>query len=233
MQAGQFNARAIQPVECLREAWELIKVDYWLLFAISIVGALVAAVSFYVLIGTMICGIFSCYLKKIDGGNVRFDDLWLGFRSFWPSLLVAIAFVAPIVAFALIMFLTIYLPLITAAVMGNKADQSAILGSFVIGFAIDIIVAIVMICIHSLLMFAFPLIVDRRLSSWDAMKLSARAVMKNLGGIGGLIIVNFVLVLLGEAALCIGVYLVIPIITATSLVAYRKVFPALAVYEGI
>ena len=29
----------------------------------------------------------------------------------------------------------------------------------------------------------------------------------------------------GEAAFCIGVYLVIPLITAANLVAYRKVFP--------
>src|ERR1043166_6924971 len=226
MQTTEFNAHAIQPIECLREAWELIKDDYWLLFAVSIVGALVGAVSLYALIGAMICGIFGCYLKKVDGGKVRFDDLWLGFKFFGPSLRVTIAFVVPIVAFALIMFLTIYLPLITAAVMGNKANESAILGSFLLGSAIDIVVAVVMVCIHSLLMFAFPLIVDRGLSSWDAMKLSARAVMKNLGGIGGLIVVNFVLVLLGEAAFCVGVYLVIPIITATSLVAYRKVFPA-------
>jgi len=59
------------------------------------------------------------------------------------------------------------------------------------------------------------------------MKLSARAVLKNIGGVGGMILVNLGLALVGEAALCVGLYLMIPIITATNLVAYRKVFPKL------
>ena len=139
---------------------------------------------------------------------------------------MTIAIVVPIVVFALIMFMTIYLPIIAAAIMGNKANESAILGTFLFGLAIDIVVAIVMICIHSLLIFCFPLIVDRGLSSWDSMKLSARAVMKNIGGIGGMIMVNMGLALLGELAFCVGLYLMIPIITAANIVAYRKVFPA-------
>src|SRR5207237_431592 len=131
------------------------------------------------------------------------------------------------VIWTLIMFATIYLPIITLAVMGNKANESSILGTFAVGVVIDIVVAVAMITVHSLLIFSFPLIVDRGLSSWEAMKLSARAVMKNLGGIGGMIGVNFCLALLGELAFCVGLYFVIPIITAANLVAYRKVFPAL------
>jgi uncharacterized membrane protein len=57
------------------------------------------------------------------------------------------------------------------------------------------------------------------------MKLSARAALKNKGGIAGMIAVNFVLVLAGELAFCVGLYLVIPVITAANIVAYRNVFP--------
>ena len=227
----EFKIGAIKAVDCAREGWELIKSDYWLLFAISLVGALIAGVSFYVLIGPMVCGIFYCYLKQIDHQKVVFDDLWKGFGFFWPSLGVTIAIVVPMVGFMLLMFLTIYLPIITAAVMGNKADGGILLGTFAVGLVIDFVVAIIMMCIHSLLMFAFPLIVDRGLSSWDAMKLSARAVMKNLGGIAGLIFVNIGLVLVGELACGVGVYLVIPVITATNVVAYRKVFPSNTTYN--
>ncbi len=225
MKNTEFRTGVIKPVECVREAWELIKDEYWILFAVSLVGAMIGGISFYVLIGAMICGIFTCYLKKIDSGRVAFEDLWLGFKFFWPSLFVTLAIVVPIVVWTIIMFVTIYLPIITTAVMGNKANERAILGTFAVGFIVDIIVAIIMVCIHSLLIFCFPLIVDRHLSSWDSMKLSARAVLKNLGGVGGMIAVNFGLALLGEMAFCIGLYLMIPIITAANLVAYRKVFP--------
>lgn len=225
MQNAEFTRGEIRAIECAREAWTLIKDEYWMLFAVSLVGALIGGISMYVLIGAMICGIFYCYLKKIDGGKVVFDDLWVGFKYFWPSLGLTLAVVVPIVAFILIMFVTVYLPIITTAMMGNKANEKALLGTFAAGLAIDLIVAVVMVCVHSLLVFAFPLIVDRRLSSWDAMKLSARAVLKNLGGVGGLIGVNFLMALVGEAACGIGLYLMIPIITATNIVAYRRVFP--------
>ena len=57
------------------------------------------------------------------------------------------------------------------------------------------------------------------------MTTSARAVFKNFAGVGGLIGVNFLLILAGYIALCVGVYFVIPIVIATNVVAYRKVFP--------
>jgi uncharacterized membrane protein len=91
---------------------------------------------------------------------------------------------------------------------------------------VDVVVALVMVCFHSLLIFCFPLIVDRGLSSWDSIKLSARATFKNLGGIGGMIGLNFLMALAGLLLFCVGIYLVIPLLTASNLVAYRKVFPA-------
>lgn len=228
MHEFQFNAGAIKPIECVQEAWELVKTDYWMLFAISLLGGLIGGATMYVLLGAMVCGIFYTYLKKIDGGGkASIDDLWVGMKYFMPSLLVTIAFVVPLVVWIVVLFVTIYLPMIATVMMGNNPDPTVILGSFAVGLVIDVIVAVIMTIVHSLIIFAFPLIVDRNLSSWEAMKLSARAAMKNMGGIAGLIGVNFCLVLLGYLALCVGLYLMIPIITATSVIAYRKVFPAL------
>jgi uncharacterized membrane protein len=181
----------------------------------------------YVLIGAMVCGIFYCYLKKIDGGRIEFEDLWIGFKYFWPSLPVMLAIVVPMVIWMIVLFVTLYLPLITMAIVGEKGNESAILGTFFVALLIDLVIAVIMTLIHSLLIFAFPLVVDRNLSGWDAMKLSARASLKNMAGIGGLILVNMGLVLAGELAFCVGLYLMIPILTATNVVAYRKVFPAL------
>jgi hypothetical protein len=221
----EFTTGQIAAVECAKEGWELVKSDFWLLLAISLVGGFIGGMSMYILIGAMICGIFYAYLRKLDTGVASFDDLWVGFKYFVPSLPLMLAIVVPMVAFFIIMFVTLYLPLITAAMMGNHADGGVILGTFVFGIIIDVVVAIVMISIHSLLIFSFPLIVDRQMSSWPAMKLSARAVLKNIGGVGGLIVVNFGLALVGELMLCVGIYLVIPIITATNVIAYRRVFP--------
>lgn len=225
-----FNASAIKPVECLKETWKLIKDDYWLLFAISLVGAMVAGVTVYVLLGAMVCGIMGCYLKKIDGGVVKFEDLWAGMKYLVPSIPIALLFIVPIVIYFVTMFITMYSPLITIAVMGeNNVDSSVLIGTFAVGIVIDIVVAVAMTCVHSLIIFAFPLLIDRKLNAIDAIKLSARASLKNIGGIAGLIVLQFGMVLLGWLAFCVGLYLMIPILTATNLVAYRKVFPRIEV----
>lgn len=221
----EFTTGEIRPIECVKEAWDAIKADYWPLLAISIVGALIGAVSLYVLIGAMICGIFKSYLRVIDGGKSDFEDLKAGLKYFRTSLLTTVLFVLPIVAYMLGLFVTLYLPLLTRAVGGQIADGSDLLAEFGVALGVEIVIALIMVCIHTLLIFAFPLIVDKDLSSWDAIRLSARAAMRNAGGIGGLLAVNLVLVIVGYLACCIGLYLVIPIITASGLVAYRKVFP--------
>jgi hypothetical protein len=227
MQSTEFRTGVIKPIECVKEAWQLIKPDYWILFAILLVGALIGAFTLYVLIGAMMCGIMYCYLRRIDGYSVQFDDLWKGFSFFWPSLPAAILIVVPLVIWILILTVTLYLPIVMSAVMGNRLSGDELMATFGGVFIVDLIVAIVMISFHTLLTFAFPLIVDRGLKGFAPIAVSARAVVKNLGGIGGLIIMNFLMVLCGELACGIGLYFVMPLLMATTLVAYRKVFPAL------
>lgn len=222
----EFRTGVIKPFECVKEAWELIKPDYWLLFAILLVGGLIGGFTMYILLGPMICGIMLCFLRRIDGYPVNFDDLWKGFQYFIPSLPVTILFVVPILVWIVVLFVTIYMPIIMAAMMGDRMSSDELIGVLAGAFLIDVVVALVMICLHTLLTFSFPLIVDRGMSGLRPAVVSAKAVMKNLGGIGGLIGVNFVLVLLGELACGIGVYFVLPLVMATSLVAYRKVFPS-------
>jgi len=91
-----------------------------------------------------------------------------------------------------------------------------------------LVMMVVSLAIHLLFVFAYPLIVDRKLSGWDAIKLSARASMKNFGGMLGLILLNFLLGLLGVLACYVGVFFVMPISFAGYAAAYRRIFPDLA-----
>jgi hypothetical protein len=62
---AEIQTGVIRPVECMKEGWELIKQDYWIFFAITLVGFLIGGISMYILVGAMFCGIFYCYLQKI------------------------------------------------------------------------------------------------------------------------------------------------------------------------
>jgi membrane-anchored glycerophosphoryl diester phosphodiesterase (GDPDase) len=223
MQNEQFNVDVIKPVECLKEAWELVKPQYWILFAVTIIGVMIGGATIYILLGVMMCGIYLCYLQAVDGQKVEIETLFKNFKYFLPSLFLVIVMVVP----AIIVMLVIYIPLLMAAIMGSKLSESELMTLLFGSFAVEVVVAIIMVCLHTLLMFAFPLIVDRNLSSFQAMKLSAKAVWKNLGGVTGIWVLMFLVNVAGMLALCIGVYFTIPIVFATQLVAYRKVFPKL------
>ena len=219
----EFKPGVINPVECVKEGFERIKNDYWLLFAILLVGGLIGGATMYVLAGAMFCGIFFAYIKAIDGKPVVFEDLWKGMNYFGPGLVVVLLMVVPLVAYYIFAYLTIF-----AAILGGaQAGEAGLVGAFLVVGIIDLLVLIALVCFHTLLTFALPLIVDRNLGAVDAMKTSARAVWANVGGIAGLILVNIGLGLVGYIALCIGIYFVIPIIIAGNVVAYRRVFPSL------
>ena len=224
MTNNDFLTGRIKPVECFKEGWELIKDEYWLLFAISLVGGLIGGVTMYILFGAMVCGIFYAFLRKIDGGRASFDDLWKGFEWFVPGLVVTLFIVVPMI----IVYLVLYLPIILALAMGSNLREDEMFGILAGAVVVDLFIIVVMVCAHTLLMFSFPLIVDRGFGAFKAMGTSARAVLKNLGGVAGLLAVNFGIVLVGQLALCVGVYFVIPILIAGNVVAYRKIFPAAA-----
>ena len=110
--------------------------------------------------------------------------LFKGFDYFLPSLIVAIVVVVPV----FVLILTIYVPLFGLAFAGQRMSSSELI-PFLIGiFVFEIIVAFIMVCFHTLLMFAFPLIVDRKLSGWQSIKTSASAVWNNLAGVAGLFV---------------------------------------------
>ncbi|MEP6850232.1 MAG: hypothetical protein ABI999_15340 [Acidobacteriota bacterium] len=222
MQNLEFRTGVIKPIECVKEAWERIKPDFWILFAVFLVGAILGAISFYVVMGAMICGINYVFLKQIDGKTIAFDDLWKGMPFLWPGLVITLFIVVPMV----VVYGIIYVPVLAATLMGERMSQNELLSVLGGAFAVDLVLIAVMVCFHTLLMFSFPLLVDKNLGAIKAMTTSARAVWKNMGGVVGLIFLNMGIALLGGLAFCIGIYLAIPVIFATNIVAYRKVFPA-------
>ena len=222
MSDTHFRSGVIRPVECVKEAYRLIKSDYWLLFAIWLVGGMVGGVTLMIAAGAMTCGTFYAYLRKIDGHPAAFDDLWKGMNWFGSGFVVMLFIILPLV----FVYALIYIPVLIAAAMGPRLSEAELMQLLLGAFAIDFVLLVITVCLHTLLIFAFPLIVDKNIGAFRAVALSAKAVLRNLGGVCGLIALNFILILAGYAALCVGVYFVIPIIIATTVVAYRRVFPS-------
>lgn len=224
MQQLEFNRGVIRPIEVYKEAWALMKDQYWMIFAVTLLGMIIGSVIPIIIIGPMICGIYLCMFDAIDGRKVEVERLFKGFEVFGASLVVAIVVMVPI----FVLIFTIYIPMIAMAMAGPRMSESELIPFLVGTIVFELIFGLAMVCIHTLLLFAFPLIADRKMGGFQAMKLSARAVWKNLGGVAGLFGVGFLVTIAGYLMLCVGLYLVMPLIIMSTAVAYRKIFPQLS-----
>ena len=222
MPTPEFKTGVIRPVEVYKEAWAIMKDQFWLIFAITLVGMLIGSFVPVVLVGPMMCGIYMCLLDKVDGRPLVFDRLLKGFDYFLPGLIVALVIMVPMVVF----IIAIYIPMIAMAFAGNAVSEDMLLPVIIGIIIMELVVGIVMMILHSLIVFSFPLIVDRGLNGFEAVKLSARAVWANRGGVAGLFGVGILVAMVGYLALCLGVYLALPVLLMAMAVAYRKVFPA-------
>ena len=73
--------------------------------------------------------------------------------------------------------------------------------------------------------FAIPLVLEHDLGVVDALLTSIKAAGSNLGGLILLIVFEILVVILGLIALCVGVFVAMPVVYAANVIAYRYVFP--------
>ena len=228
----EFRTGVIQPVECLKEGWALIKDQYWLFLGIVFVGIFVGSAVPIVLIGPMMVGIYMCFFRRMRGEPVEFGTLFKGFDYFAQGLIAALIQMIPMVVIMVPFYIIMFVLIITSMPRGGRMDPDAstrfMLTFF--GFEAVFVLAIVAVAIivNLFFMFAFPLIADRGLSGLEAIKLSIKAGKANFGGILGLLLLNAVIGFLGVLACYVGVIFFMPVGLASYAVAYRRVFPSIS-----
>jgi hypothetical protein len=225
----QFRTGVIQPVECLKQGWALIKDQYWLFLGIVVVGVLIGSAVPLVLIGAMMVGIYMCVFRRMRGEPVEFGNLFKGFDYFAEGLIAALIQMIPMVVVMVPAYIIMFVLMMTSMPRGGRMDPDAstrFLFTF-FGFELVFIVIIVAvgIVVNIFFMFAFPLIADRGLSGLEATKLSIKAGKANFGGILGLLLLNVALGIVGVLACYVGVFFIMPVSLASYAVAYRRVFP--------
>src|SRR5262245_50501895 len=83
-----FRVGVIQPMECIKEGWALIKDQYWLFLGLAIVTLLIGGAVPIVLMGAMMIGLFLCLFEKMGGRPFEFGLLFKGFDHFVAGLVV-------------------------------------------------------------------------------------------------------------------------------------------------
>jgi uncharacterized membrane protein len=224
----EFRAGVIQPVECIKEGWQLIRQQYWLMVAITAVAMLLRGIApFGLLMGPMMCGIYLALFALMRGERIDFGTLFKGFDYFVQSLIATLIAIAPV----LILVIPIGL-LFFGGLMAGIGLESGHHGSAAPAGVMIAVLLVAALCLMTVVVaatvfftFSYPLIVDRKLSGVDACKTSARAGLANFGGILGLMVLAMLMGMAGVLVCYVGVFLVMPVTVAATAVAYRRVFP--------
>src|ERR1041385_900822 len=223
-----FRVGVIKPVECIKEGWALIKDQYWLFFGISIVGMLIGGAVPIVLLGPMMAGIFLCLFQRQRKQPVEFGLLFKGFDLFVQSLIVTVFKMIPLIILMVPFYIIMMAVMFTTMPRGRSSPEESsafVMSFFGVEMVFFVVVMVVSILVEIFFMFAYPLIVDRKLSGMDAVKLSFKAGKANFGGVLGLLLLNALFGFIGVLCCIIGVYFWLPVSFAAMSVAYRRVFP--------
>ena len=228
-----FNRGAVRPIECLEAGWRLVKDDYGIFLGITFIGTLIGGLApLGLLLGPCVCGIYLCLLGQTRGQKPSFETLFKGFDFFVQSLIAALLMVVPVMivsgVFGILIIVCFLMNMPTPPAPGTPASPPnptflmillALYGAMFVGLGA------MQFIMQALFFFAFQLIVDRKLTGFDAVKMSIRAFFGNFGGVLALLFLNMLLTMAGVAACFVGQIFLIPITLAAQAVAYRQVFP--------
>ena len=223
-----FQRGVVQPVECLKAGWELVRDQYWLFVGICAVAMIVgSAVPLGILMGPMMCGLYLIFFSKRRGLPIEFGMLFKGFDYFGQSVVAALLHVIPIMVVIVPAYIFLYISMFAAMAAGAANPDSGPLATLMVFFVVIVFyvfVLLVIIFISIGFMFAYPLIVDRGLPGFEAVKLSFRAGLANFWRLLGLSLLGGLLGICGALLCYIGILLVFPITLSSVAAAYEQVF---------
>lgn len=222
-----FKRNAVEPVECVKAGWELIKSQYWLFVGMTVVGILIGmVVPLGILMGPMMCGIYLALFKTRRGEPIEFGLLFKGFDYFGDAVIAMLLHVVPLLLIIVPAYILMYVGMFAIiGTAGNGQPNPGALFGFLGVFAIFwLVIMILMIILSVAFTFAIPLIVDRRLSGLNAVKLSIKAGMANFWRLLGMLLLTGLLASAGLLLCYVGFFLVMPLSYAAIAKAYEQVF---------
>jgi hypothetical protein len=228
----EYRKAAIRPFESLRAGWLLVKDRYWLFVGIVTVGLVVGSLApLGLFMGPMVCGIYACLFGRMRGEAVSFRMLFGGFEHFVQSFVATLIQIVPIMAMMVpvnLLLALLFLKRTMARLPAPYPEMAGLLGPremALVVVAATLFIFLLSVLFGTFFMFSYPLIVDRRLSGWTSVKLSARASRENFAGAAALMAVTTIVSVVGSLFCYVGGFLVTPVTLAAWAVAYRNVFP--------
>ena len=233
---------------CVSNGWALTKGHFGQLFVpimiyfliaiaigalgqIPVIGGLFSIGNLFIT-GPLMAGVLYIFILTIRGQPAELGKMFDGFRSgYWQLFL---GYLVPALFYLLCMapFLVIYflkvVPLLgqmqhagSGDAQENVAQMKAV---FFNSMPVFLIFMIPVIYLSINWQFTLPLIIDKQMDFWTAMKTSWKMVHKHWFAVFGLVVVIGLLNIVGVMACCIGLLFTIPLGFAALMYAYEIIF---------
>ena len=229
----QYVSGAISPGDCVGNAWTLVTRRFGLYIGVGLLTLiLIGCIPFVgsLLFGPVIAGFYYLVLRDMRDEPVDFGMMFKGFEKFLPLMIAGLIQAAPSLIATVLQYTVDVTRLLGGAASRDVNFYQSGADTIFAGISAGILVVVIVLSLLGIvwsvaLSFSVPLILEHDLGVVDALLLSAKAAFSNVGGLIVLIILEGLIAILGVMALCIGIFVAIPVIYAANVFAYRMVFP--------
>jgi uncharacterized membrane protein len=184
-----------------------------------------SVVPFGLLLGPMMCGIYITLFQRRRGQTVEFGTLFKGFDYFGESIVATLLHYVPMMMIIIPVYIVVYGGMFFfMSRQASEPDQASVFGFLAVILLLVFFMIVALLLVSVVFTFTYPLIVDRKLSGLEAVKLSAKAALGNFWSLLCLLLLNGLIGFAGVLLCYVGVFLVFPISLAAIAVAYEQVF---------
>ena len=208
----EFRRNAVEPIECIKAGWALVQSQYWLFFGMTAVGMIIGSVvPLGILMGPMMCGLYLAFFQTRRGQPIEFGTLFKGFDYFGDAIIASLLHMVPMLVIFVPSYILFYVFFfLFMSQLGPNPEPSAMIGLVAVIVVFWLLIMVVLLVLSVAFTFAYPLIVDRRMSGLNAVKLSIKAGMANFWRLLGLLLLTGVLSFVGVLFCYVGVLFVLP-----------------------
>ncbi len=231
---------------CVSHGVELLKAHFGVLFVAVLLFAVIEgflgglgsvpfigplfSIANLIIAGPLMGGLYYVFIQTIRQQPASAGDVFAGFRTQFVQLFLGKIVSGLLAGLCMIPFVVVLLVLaiqMATTLHGQPPEEQVrrlLMGLLPVGLPVFLVCLVPTIYLQVRWAFTLPLIIDRQLDFWTAMKTSWKMVGKHWFQVFGLVVVIGLLNVVGLCACCVGVLFTAPVGYGALMYAYETIF---------